>query len=231
MGLKMRIDIDFLFRVPVLCLMCMWLILGSPGLAHPVSQAKEHLAAAVGQEMGPAQTERSETKAETDGSTDSKNILEIKMMQKSLQEQIGIIVQQLKQLGETLWFAERRTYEAKMTSYRFETYFKVIMVALVVIIFVGNVIMLLFFFRRRRQIVKVLGISYDAALVLAAVKNRQLELASLIDDLQEQIEVLGIQSVPEVNSTFIKLSELLKHSDKDLLSLERKMGEDRTDRR
>jgi hypothetical protein len=153
------------------------------------------------------------------------------MMQKSLQEQIGTLNQRLQELGNTLWFAERRTYEAKMTSYRFETYFKGIIVALVVIILVGNVLMFSFFFRRRRQIVKVLGISYETALVLAAVKNRQLELASLIDDLQEQIEVLGIQSVPEVNSTFIKLSELLKHSDKDLLSLEHKMGEDRTDRR
>ena len=40
------------------------------------------------------------------------------------------------------------------------------------------------------------------------------------------MEALGIQSVPEVNYTFIKLSELLQSSEKDLVSLGREMGLD-----
>ncbi len=226
MGLKTVIDAKLMFRAPVLCLICVWLALGSPALAHSFSLADEQLAPSVGQQMRLAQMGLSETRAETDVSTDSKNILEIKMMQKRLQDQISAVTQELQQLGKTLWFAERRTAEFKLASYRFETYFKVIMIGLGVIIGFANLVLLLFFFRRRRQIVRILGITYDEAIALAAVKDRQLQMASLINDLQEQIEVLGIQSVPEVNSTFIKLSELLQSGEKDLVSLGREMGVD-----
>ena len=191
MGLKTKIGANFLFRAPVLCLIYMGLILGNPGLTHSASPGNEPVAAAVGQEMRLAQQGRSEAKPETDASTDSRNIREIMMMQKKLQDQVSAIAQQQEELSQTLWSAERRTYETKMASRRFEKYFIVIMAALGIIICAANIIVLLFFFRRRRQIVKILGITYEAGLILAAVKDRQLEMASLIDDLKEQIEVLG----------------------------------------
>jgi hypothetical protein len=231
MCLTIVIDHKFLFRAPALCLICMWLALGSPAMAYAVSPANEHFVPGAGQPTRLAQLERSETKTETGGTTDSKNISEIKMMQKRLQDEISAIAKELKELGKTLWYAERRTAEFKLASYRFETYFKVIMIALGVIIGVANVVLLLFFFRRRRQIVRILGITYDAAIALAAVRDRQLQMASLINELQEQIEVLGIQGVPEVNSSFTKLAELLQSSEKDLVSLGREMRVDGTHQR
>jgi hypothetical protein len=223
MGLKIRIGANFVFRLLVLCLIYTVLTLGSPGLTHSASTAKELVTADIGQETQRALQESSEKGPGTDRSTESHYLSEIRMSLKTLQDQISAIAQQQQEMSKTLWAAERRTFDTKFRTIRFEWYFAIILV-------IANMVMLLFIFRRRRHIVKVLGITYEASSILAAVKDRQMEMASLIDELKEQIEVLGCQSEPGVSSTFNKLSELLKSNEKSLVTLNHEMGEGGRDR-
>ena len=225
MGLKIRIGVDFLFRLLVLCLICAVPPLADPGLTHAASSANEHFAVEAGQGTVRAPQEGSEKGPGTDRTSESNYLSEIRVSLKTLHDQINAIAQQQQQVSETLGRAERRTFETKVRTLRFEWYFIIILVALVMIICIANIVLLSFIFRRRRHLVNALGITYEASSILAAVKDRQIEMASLINELKEQIEVLGYQSVTEVSSTFHKLAELLKSNEKSLVALNHEMGE------
>jgi hypothetical protein len=218
MGLKIRIGVKFLFRPLVLCLVYTVVIPGIPGLTHSASAANENVIIAIGQDTQRALQESSEKEPRTDRSTESHYLSEIRMSLKTLQDQISAIAQQQQEMSKTLWAAERRTFDTKFRTIRFEWYFAIILV-------IANTVMLLFIFRRRRHVVKALGITYEASSILAAVKDRQMEMTSLIDELKEQMEVLGYQSVTGVSSTFNKLSELLKSNEQSLVALNHEIGE------
>jgi len=223
MGLKIRIGVNFLFRLLALCLIYIVLTLGNPGLTHLASAANEHVTVDIGQETQRVLQESSEKESGTDRSAESHYLSEIGMSLKTLQDQISAIAQQQQEMSKTLGVAERRTFDTKFRTIRFEWYFAIILV-------IANTVMLLFIFRRHRHVVKALGITYEASSILAAVKDRQMEMTSLIGELKEQIEVLGYQSVTGVSSTFNKLSELLKSNEQSLASLNQEMGEGGRDR-
>ena len=225
MGLKIRIGVDFLFRLLVLCLICAVPALADPGLTDAASSANEHFAVEARQGTVRAPQEGSEKVPGTDRTSESNYLSEIRVSLKTLHDQINAIAQQQQQVSETLGRAERRTFETKVRTLRFEWYFIIILVALVMIICIANIVLLSFIFRRRRHLVNALGITYEASSILAAVKDRQIEMASLINELKDQIEVLGYQSVTEVSSTFHKLAELLKSNEKSLVALNHEMGE------
>jgi hypothetical protein len=225
MGLKIRIGVNFLFRLLVLCLICAVPLLANPGLTHSASSANEHFAVSAGQGTMRAPQEGSEKGPGIDTSTESHYLSEIRMSLKTLHDQISALVQQQQEVSKVLGVAERRTFETKVRTLRFEWYFIIILVALVMIICIANIVLLSFIFRRRRYLVNALGITYEASSILAAVKDRQIEMASLINELKEQIEVLGYQSVTEVSSTFQKLAELLKSNEQSLVALNQEMGE------
>jgi hypothetical protein len=222
--LKIRVGVNFLFRLLVFCLIYTVPTLVSPGLTHSASAANERSTIDIAQETSRALQEGSEKEPGTERSAESHYQSEIRMSLKALQDQIGVIAQQQQEISKTLGVTERRTFDTKFRAIRFEWYF-------IIIIVIANTIMLLFIFRRRRLLVRALGITYEASSILAAVKDRQLEMASLIDELKEQMEVLGSQSETGVSSSFQKLSELLKSNEQSLVALNHEMGEGGRDRK
>jgi hypothetical protein len=188
---------DFLRDAVLLATALVLLTLG-PVLAQTSSEAtnRNEPGAKVG-----AVTSLPESQAETNMTLDQR-IVHIEDMLNSMKPMI-----------ETLRRAEERTYFTKLLSYELVGYLKVMVVALVAIAFVFP---LTIWWMSRKRILGLSSLSDEVSATLVIVEERQAKLATILKDVQSEIDYVQSMSVPDLKNLIAQAEKYLKQNATDL---------------
>lgn len=129
------------------------------------------------------------------------------------EERIKSVEQTLDSMNRTLQKAEERSYDNKIYARELISYVKLVVLVLLAI---AMVFPLTLWWLSRRRLIGLSGLSQEVAATLLVVEERQAKLATVLKQLQEEIDYMHTLSVPDLKNLIQQAENYLKQSQADI---------------
>jgi predicted PurR-regulated permease PerM len=130
-------------------------------------------------------------------------------------EQIEEMLRQIKDTGEK---AEDRSYYTKMLARELVGYVRI---TVGVLIAIAIIFPLTIWLMSKKRLLGLSGLSQEVAATLLVVEERQAKLATILKEIQGEIDYLHSMSVPDLKNLIKQAEKYLEQNEKDLANTSR----------